>query len=115
MVSFSPPTAFHALGRPELRRSRDPEVLKSCDIVVDVGGVYDEAAQRFDHHQRGFTQVFGHGFETKLSSAGLIYKSAVLPPFAWHFFLYIPDISVKTSLQTRRNYLSTVRTLKHYG
>jgi len=58
----------------ELRRSRDPEVLKSCDIVVDVGAVYDEAAQRFDHHQRGFTEVFGRGFETKLSSAGLIYK-----------------------------------------
>ena len=47
-----------------------------CDIVVDVGAVYDEAAQRFDHHQRGFTEVFGHGFETKLSSAGLIYKYA---------------------------------------
>ena len=49
---------------------------------MDVGAVYDEAAQRFDHHQRGFTEVFGHGFETKLSSAGLIYKCAVLP---WHF------------------------------
>jgi uncharacterized UPF0160 family protein len=42
--------------------------------VVDVGGVYDEGKQRFDHHQRGFTEVFGHGFETKLSSAGLVYK-----------------------------------------
>ncbi len=41
---------------------------------MDVGAVYDEAAQRFDHHQRGFTEVFGHGFGTKLSSAGLIYK-----------------------------------------
>ncbi|KAK2461894.1 hypothetical protein APHAL10511_006357 [Amanita phalloides] len=58
----------------ELRRTRDPEVLKTCDIVVDVGAVYDEATQRFDHHQRGFSDVFGHGFVTKLSSAGLIYK-----------------------------------------
>ncbi|KAF9481405.1 metal-dependent protein hydrolase [Pholiota conissans] len=57
-----------------LKRSRDPAVLDSCDIVVDVGAVYDEAKQRFDHHQRGFTEVFGHGFQTKLSSAGLIYK-----------------------------------------
>jgi uncharacterized UPF0160 family protein len=32
------------------------------------------APQRFDHHQRGFTEVFGHGFATKLSSAGLVYK-----------------------------------------
>ncbi|KAH9944402.1 GAMM1 protein [Epithele typhae] len=57
-----------------LKRTRDPAILDSCDIVVDVGGKYDEAAQRFDHHQRGFTEIFGHGFETKLSSAGLVYK-----------------------------------------
>lgn len=55
-------------------RSRDPAVLDQCDIVVDVGAIYDESKQRFDHHQRGFEEVFGHGFETKLSSAGLIYK-----------------------------------------
>lgn len=30
--------------------------------------------QRYDHHQRGFSEVFGHGFVTKLSSAGLVYK-----------------------------------------
>jgi len=57
-----------------LKRSRDPAVLNTCDIVVDVGAVYDETTLRFDHHQRGFTEVFGHGFETKLSSAGLVYK-----------------------------------------
>jgi len=58
----------------DLKRSRDPTVLDTCDIVVDVGAIYDENKQRFDHHQRGFAEVFGHGFETKLSSAGLIYK-----------------------------------------
>jgi uncharacterized UPF0160 family protein len=40
--------------------------------------VYNEAIQRFDHHQRGFEEVFGHGFVTKLSSAGLVYKSVAL-------------------------------------
>ncbi|KAJ3774926.1 GAMM1 protein [Lentinula raphanica] len=58
----------------EVKRSRDPAVLDACDIVVDVGAVYDESKQRFDHHQRGFEEVFGWGFNTKLSSAGLIYK-----------------------------------------
>lgn len=58
----------------EVKRTRDPAVLETCDIVVDVGAVYDESKQLFDHHQRGFTEVFGHGFETKLSSAGLVYK-----------------------------------------
>ena len=33
-------------------RSRNEEVLKSCDIVVDVGGVYDPSTHRYDHHQR---------------------------------------------------------------
>lgn len=58
----------------DLKRTRDPVILDTCDIVVDVGAVYDPERNRFDHHQRGFTEVFGHGFETKLSSAGLIYK-----------------------------------------
>ncbi|TFK41131.1 metal-dependent protein hydrolase [Crucibulum laeve] len=58
----------------DLKRTRDPAVLDTCDIVVDVGAVYDGSKQRFDHHQRGFTEVFGYGFNTKLSSAGLVYK-----------------------------------------
>ena len=33
-------------------RTRDPALLDTCDIVVDVGGVYDPAKNRFDHHQR---------------------------------------------------------------
>lgn len=32
-------------------RTRDPERLDSADIVLDVGGVHDEATLRFDHHQ----------------------------------------------------------------
>jgi uncharacterized UPF0160 family protein len=58
----------------EVVRSRDPEVLKDLDVVIDVGGVYDASVKRFDHHQKGFEEVFGHGFGTKLSSAGLVYK-----------------------------------------
>ncbi|KZS86946.1 GAMM1 protein [Sistotremastrum niveocremeum HHB9708] len=57
-----------------LIRTRDSVILDKCDVVVDVGAVYDVHTQRFDHHQRGFGEVFGHGFTTKLSSAGLIYK-----------------------------------------
>lgn len=33
-------------------RTRDPEKLASCDIVVDVGGEYDPQRHRYDHHQR---------------------------------------------------------------
>ena len=30
-------------------------------VVLDVGAVYDPARNRFDHHQKEFTDVFGHG------------------------------------------------------
>ena len=37
----------------EIIRTRDEVELATADIVVDVGGVYDVAAKRFDHHQNG--------------------------------------------------------------
>ncbi|KAJ4811952.1 UPF0160 protein [Rhynchospora pubera] len=55
-------------------RTRDPQLLETLDAVLDVGGVYDPIRDRYDHHQKGFCEVFGHGFNTKLSSAGLVYK-----------------------------------------
>jgi len=36
----------------EIVRTRDPAVLGTCDIVVDVGAVYDPEKHRYDHHQR---------------------------------------------------------------
>ncbi|PVU97000.1 hypothetical protein BB561_000850 [Smittium simulii] len=57
-----------------ITRTRDSAELEKCDIVVDVGGVYDHAALRYDHHQREFKDTFSDKYSTKLSSAGLIYK-----------------------------------------
>jgi uncharacterized UPF0160 family protein len=34
-------------------RTRDMEIIKTGDYVVDVGGVHDESTNRFDHHQFG--------------------------------------------------------------
>ncbi|KER21668.1 hypothetical protein T265_10057 [Opisthorchis viverrini] len=61
-------------------RSRDPDVLEACDVVVDVGGVYDPDRLRFDHHQKGFDLNWSKFFDTKLwtvkfSSAGLVYAT----------------------------------------
>lgn len=58
----------------EIVRTRDRKILESLDAILDVGGVYEPKNDRYDHHQKGFIEVFGHGFETKLSSAGLVYK-----------------------------------------
>ena len=33
-------------------RTRNESVLETCDVVVDVGGVYDSSKHRYDHHQR---------------------------------------------------------------
>lgn len=54
-------------------RTRVPAELTKCDIVVDVGAIYDPDTMRFDHHQREFTDTLT-GFNTKLSSAGLVYR-----------------------------------------
>ncbi|WP_413699521.1 MYG1 family protein [Psychromonas sp. KJ10-10] len=55
-----------------LVRSRNPEVIKQADIVLDVGGEYDPEAGRFDHHQRGGAGAREDG--TPYSSFGLIWK-----------------------------------------
>ncbi|KAI5616267.1 UPF0160 protein MYG1, mitochondrial, partial [Silurus asotus] len=62
----------------EIIRTRDPVELAKCDIVVDVGGVYDQKLHRYDHHQRSFKETFNSlcpekPWVTRLSSAGLVY------------------------------------------
>ena len=59
-------------------RTRNNEILKQCDVVVDVGGIIDPQKFRFDHHMKEFTEVFNEKDEElntiKLSSAGLVWK-----------------------------------------
>lgn len=58
----------------EIIRTRDPRVLETCDVVVDVGGVYDHSKKRYDHHQKTFKDTLDDKHDIRLSSAGLIYK-----------------------------------------
>lgn len=75
-------------------RSRDENVLKDCDIVVDVGAVFNPNILRFDHHQKTFEHTLGSlrpeyaekFSKVRLSSAGLIYT---------HFGLDVIRILVK--------------------
>ncbi|KAE8626998.1 hypothetical protein XENTR_v10006830 [Xenopus tropicalis] len=62
----------------EIVRTRDPQLLAQCDVVVDVGGEYDPSRHRYDHHQRSFCETMQSLYPdkpwvTKLSSAGLVY------------------------------------------
>mmetsp|Transcript_27509 Transcript_27509/g.27175 ORF Transcript_27509/g.27175 Transcript_27509/m.27175 type:complete len:308 (+) Transcript_27509:58-981(+) len=59
----------------EIIRTRDKAILDTLDIVVDVGDVYDPSQNRFDHHQKSFTDTFGGKYTSvRMSSAGLIWK-----------------------------------------
>lgn len=56
----------------EIIRSRDMEVIRSADYVVDVGGVYDQETNRFDHHQTGGAGKRENGIP--YASFGLVWK-----------------------------------------
>ena len=79
MTNFSPQPIPGWFLDAEIVRSRDPAVLGTCDIVVDVGGIFDAAKCRYDHHQRSFGDSMHslsdgkYLWKTKLSSAGLVY------------------------------------------
>jgi len=53
-------------------RTRDSAVIDTADFVVDVGGVWDPAAGRFDHHQKGFDGARPTG--VPYASAGLVWR-----------------------------------------
>jgi len=56
----------------EIIRTRDEEVIRTGDYVLDVGFVYDEAKNRFDHHQPGKAGARENGIF--YSSFGLVWK-----------------------------------------
>lgn len=53
-------------------RTRDENIIKDVDIVVDVGGIYDDNLMRFDHHQVGGAGKRDNGIE--YASFGLVWK-----------------------------------------
>lgn len=57
----------------ELIRTRDPERIRQADFAVDVGGIWEPAAGRFDHHQKGFAGARESG--VVYASAGLVWKT----------------------------------------
>lgn len=57
----------------ELVRTRDPETITNANFAVDVGGEWDPARGRFDHHQRGFAGARPSG--VVYASAGLVWEA----------------------------------------
>lgn len=67
----------------DIVRTRNPEILKGAEVVVDVGAECDIERLRLDHHQRSFNQtmldyhpgikVTNPAKPVRLSSSGLVY------------------------------------------
>ncbi|MBL8339135.1 MAG: MYG1 family protein [Rhodoferax sp.] len=57
----------------ELIRTRDPRLIAEAPFAVDVGGEWDAARGRFDHHQRGFDGRRPNG--VVYASAGLVWAA----------------------------------------
>lgn len=53
-------------------RTRDAAQVEAADFAVDVGGIWDPATGRFDHHQKGFAGARPTG--VPYASAGLVWK-----------------------------------------
>lgn len=56
----------------ELVRTRDPVIVEAADFAIDVGGIWDPATGRFDHHQKGFSGARPTG--VPYASAGLVWR-----------------------------------------
>lgn len=57
----------------ELVRTRDEARIRAADFAVDVGGIWDPQAGRFDHHQKGFSGARQSG--VVYASAGLVWRT----------------------------------------
>lgn len=56
----------------EIIRTRDQSLIDAADFAIDVGGTWDPASGRFDHHQKGFDAARQTG--VPYASAGLVWK-----------------------------------------
>ncbi|MGN0914900.1 MAG: MYG1 family protein [Succinivibrio sp.] len=74
-------------------RSRDPELLESADIIIDVSNINDE--KHFDHHCKDFTLSRENG--VKYATAGLMWKKYghdYLKKIAKEFLSFNPSAKV---------------------
>ena len=53
-------------------RTRDQSLIEKAEYVADVGGIHDEATNRFDHHQKGYAGFRANGIP--YAAFGLVWK-----------------------------------------
>lgn len=57
---------FDLIDENKIIRTRDLQILNTCEYICDVGGIYDPSQKIFDHHQVDY--------QGPMSSAGMILK-----------------------------------------
>lgn len=73
---------FNCIDEDKIVRSREIDVLGSCEYVCDVSGIYDPKRKLFDHHQAEY--------QGELSSAGMVLlylkETGKISPKEYDFF-----------------------------
>lgn len=59
-------------GNVKIIRTRNPKLIESADVVYDIGGIYNEELNRFDHHQKGGAGIRAN--RIPYASFGLVWK-----------------------------------------
>lgn len=67
---------FNLIDRDKIVRTREHDLIETCEFICDVGGHYLPAEKRFDHHQVDYTGP--------LSSAGMV-------------LLFLKDVGILTT------------------
>lgn len=79
---------FDLVDIKKIYRTRDYDILKKCEFIADVGGVYDSKKKMFDHHQIEY--------RGELSSAGMVLKYLKdIKIIDKNFFSYLNDSIIK--------------------
>ena len=62
------------LGNIIITRSRDQDVLDTCDILFGVGGEYNINEYKFDNTSKDFSETFDESSDVLLTSSGISWK-----------------------------------------
>lgn len=69
---FAVATLKQIFPKAKIIRTRDKAKLAECDLLIDIGGEYDHAKLRYDHHHKDFSETHSNGILR--SGFGLIWK-----------------------------------------
>jgi uncharacterized UPF0160 family protein len=79
-------------------RTRNLDKIATATYAVDVGGEWDSARGRFDHHQKGFAHTRADG--TKYAAAGLVWST--------HGTAYVASIASELSAEQVERVVASV-------